>query len=87
MGEVFKKGPIELRLGDYRDVLTDVEPDAVITDPPYSERTLGAELDPKTYALACARIELTALTAPLPGIAAPRRMEQAGLALDGEAAE
>ena len=36
---VYRKGDIELRLGDYRDVLADVEPDAVITDPPYSERT------------------------------------------------
>jgi site-specific DNA-methyltransferase (adenine-specific) len=39
VGEVFRKGPIELRLGDYRDVLADVEPDAVITDPPYGART------------------------------------------------
>lgn len=39
VSDVFRKGPIELRLGDYRDVLSDVEPDAVITDPPYSERT------------------------------------------------
>ena len=39
MGDVFKKGPIELRLGDYRDVLSDVEPDAVLVDPPYSKRT------------------------------------------------
>ena len=29
----------ELRCGDYRDVLADVECDAVITDPPYSDRT------------------------------------------------
>lgn len=29
----------ELRLGDYRDVLADVECDALITDPPYSDRT------------------------------------------------
>jgi DNA modification methylase len=29
---------IDLRLGDYRDVLADVECDAVITDPPYGER-------------------------------------------------
>lgn len=36
---VYRKGPVELRLGDYRDVLADVEPDAVITDPPYSEWT------------------------------------------------
>lgn len=39
MTEVYRKGPIELRLGDYREVLADVEADAVITDPPYSERT------------------------------------------------
>lgn len=36
---VFVKGPIELRLGDYREVLGGVEPDAVICDPPYSART------------------------------------------------
>ena len=35
----YRKGDIELRLGDYRDVLADVEPDAVITDPPYGART------------------------------------------------
>lgn len=29
----------DLRLGDWRDVLADVECDAVITDPPYSQRT------------------------------------------------
>lgn len=29
----------ELRLGDYREVLTDVTCDALITDPPYSART------------------------------------------------
>lgn len=39
MSQVYRKGPIELRCGDYRDVLADVEPDAVITDPPYGERT------------------------------------------------
>lgn len=39
MSDVFTKGPIELRLGDYREVLADVEPDAVIVDPPYSDRT------------------------------------------------
>lgn len=33
---------IDLRLGDWRDVLADVEPDCVIADPPYSERTHGA---------------------------------------------
>lgn len=32
-------GMMELRHGDYRDVLADVECDAVISDPPYSERT------------------------------------------------
>ena len=30
---------IDLRLGDWRDVLADVECDALITDPPFSERT------------------------------------------------
>lgn len=30
---------IDLRLGDYKDVLADVECDAVICDPPYSKRT------------------------------------------------
>jgi site-specific DNA-methyltransferase (adenine-specific) len=39
MTEIYRKGPVELRLGRYQDVLADVEPDAVITDPPYSERT------------------------------------------------
>ena len=37
-GDVYVKGPVELRCGDYREVLGDVEPDAVICDPPYSER-------------------------------------------------
>jgi len=35
------KGPVELRLGDYREVLADVEAasvDAVLADPPFSER-------------------------------------------------
>ncbi len=32
-------GTIELRLGDYRDVLADGMCDAVICDPPYSKRT------------------------------------------------
>ena len=32
-------GAIELRLGRWQDVLGDVECDAVITDPPYSEKT------------------------------------------------
>lgn len=41
---VYRKGGIELRLGDYRDVLADVEPDAVITDPPYSQRTHAGAL-------------------------------------------
>lgn len=36
---VYKKGPITLYCGDYREVLADVEPDAVIADPPYSGRT------------------------------------------------
>jgi DNA modification methylase len=37
--DVYRKAGIELRLGDYRDVLADVEAcDAVITDPPYSLR-------------------------------------------------
>jgi len=31
-------------------------------------RAIGAELDPDTYAKACARIERTALTPPLPGL-------------------
>lgn len=35
-------GMMELRLGDYREVLADVEADHCITDPPYSERTHGA---------------------------------------------
>jgi site-specific DNA-methyltransferase (adenine-specific) len=40
MGDVVKHGPIELRCGDWREVLADVtECDAVITDPPYSWRT------------------------------------------------
>ena len=38
MTDVYRKGPIELRLGDYREVLADVEPDAVISDPPFSDR-------------------------------------------------
>jgi hypothetical protein len=32
-------GVIDLRLGNYKDVLGDVECDAVICDPPYSEKT------------------------------------------------
>ena len=39
----YTKGPITLRLGDYRETLADVEPDAVITDPPYSKRTHGKQ--------------------------------------------
>jgi len=41
-GDVWRSacGKIELRCGDYRDVLADVDRvDAVITDPPYSDRT------------------------------------------------
>jgi len=38
VGDVYRKGPVELRLGDYREVLADVEPDAVIADCPYSPR-------------------------------------------------
>ena len=45
-------------------------------------RAIGAELDPKTFALACARIERTALTAPLPGMEPRRKVEQGALALD-----
>ena len=41
---VYRKGPIELRLGDYRETLADVEPDAVITDPPYGARTHGKQM-------------------------------------------
>lgn len=38
--EVFRHGPIELRLGRWQDVLDDVVgADAVVTDPPYSART------------------------------------------------
>jgi site-specific DNA-methyltransferase (adenine-specific) len=32
-------GPIDLRLGDWRESLADVEADSLITDPPYSART------------------------------------------------
>lgn len=40
MDDCFIKGPVELRLGLWQDVLADVvECDAVITDPPYSGRT------------------------------------------------
>jgi site-specific DNA-methyltransferase (adenine-specific) len=43
VSDVYRKGPVELRLGSYLDVLGDVEPDAVITDPPYSERTSAGQ--------------------------------------------
>ena len=46
----------------------------------------GAELDPETFEKACARIERTALTPPLPGLEPRRRPEQAGFAFE-EAAE
>jgi hypothetical protein len=37
---IVESGPgWELRLGDYRDVLSDVTCDAIVTDPPYSART------------------------------------------------
>ncbi len=40
-GDVWKSrcGMMELRCGDYREVLAGVHCDAVITDPPYSDRT------------------------------------------------
>lgn len=34
-------GRMELRLGDYREALVDVQADHCITDPPYSARTHG----------------------------------------------
>ena len=41
---ICKRGPIELRLGRWQDVLADVaQCDAVITDPPYGERTHGKQ--------------------------------------------
>lgn len=45
MSEVWKSkcGLMELRKGDWREVLADVEPDHVITDPPYSARTHGKQ--------------------------------------------
>lgn len=46
---VYVKGPIELRLGDYREVLADVRPDAVICDPPYSDRTHGGVRTATTF--------------------------------------
>jgi site-specific DNA-methyltransferase (adenine-specific) len=51
MGRVYKSpcGNIELREGRWQDVLCDVERvDAVITDPPYSERTHKGALDATT---------------------------------------
>ena len=36
---------IDLRLGDYREVMQDVEPDAVIVDPPYGARTHAGHRD------------------------------------------
>lgn len=46
---------IDLRLGRWQDVLADVECDALITDPPYSERT-HASHSPRTDVLtACER--------------------------------
>lgn len=42
---VYRAKGIELRLGDWREVLQDVEPDAVITDPPYSARTHAGHND------------------------------------------
>lgn len=36
---------IELRYGDWREVLANVEADAVITDPPYSKRTHSGQPD------------------------------------------
>ena len=40
-GDVWRSacGMMELRCGDYREVLADVEPDHVISDPPYGART------------------------------------------------
>lgn len=37
-------GPVDLRLGRWQDVLADVECDALISDPPYSERTHAGAL-------------------------------------------
>lgn len=37
-----RAGEADLRLGRWQDVLQDVEPDVIITDPPYSARTHGA---------------------------------------------
>ena len=50
-GDVWKNqhGTIELRCGDWREVLADVETcDAVITDPPFSEKTHAGALDATT---------------------------------------
>src|SRR5690348_6362171 len=41
---------LDLRLGDWRDALTDVEVSAVITDPPYSARTHEGHDDGATLA-------------------------------------
>ena len=38
-GDEYTKGPITLRCGSYLDVLADVEPDCVLSDPPYGART------------------------------------------------
>lgn len=50
-GDVYVKGPCELRCGDYREVLGDVEPSCVISDPPYGERTHNGQrhgrMDPR----------------------------------------
>lgn len=46
---ILADGAIDLRLGRWQDVLTDVETcDAVITDPPYSARTHEGALDATT---------------------------------------
>lgn len=42
MTRIEKGAGWELRLGDYREVLAGVTCDAVITDPPYSERMHAA---------------------------------------------
>lgn len=39
VGDVYRKGHVEIRCGDYRDVLDGVTPDCVVTDPPYGKRT------------------------------------------------
>ncbi len=45
---VYRKGPVELRLGDWREVLADIELDSLITDPPYSERTAKGQRSGRT---------------------------------------